>query len=191
MILLVNQLLRERGIQPMSRIDEMIRENRQEYGIDLSEDEARELAKLQLEDLKRKGCTLEHIGECHGCSATKDGSLCPLCGWEKRHPEYADDELAKRIKALENKARDKFKAEVKAKVTDEFKRLKVEVDLTEAAKALEIAARDLIEAAREFEEVEGQRDEVQLKALAKVNEALGKICHTKLGCFLEKTKWFA
>ena len=175
----------------MSIVDEMIRENRQEYGIDLPEDEARELAELQLEDLKRKGCTCEHIGECHGCSATVGGSECPLCDWEKRHPEYVDDELAKRIKALENKARDKFKAEVKAEVTGEFKKLKVEVDLTEAVRSLEIAARDMIEAAREFEEVEGQSDEVQLKALAKVNEALGKIRHSKLGFFLERTKWFA
>lgn len=175
----------------MSKIDEMIRENRQEYGIDLPEDEARELAELQLKDLERKGCTLESIGECHGCSATKDGSECPLCDWEKHYPEYADDELAKRIKALENKSRDKFKAEMRAKVTGEFKKLKVDVDLTEAAKALETAARDMIEAAREFEEVEGQSDEVQLKALAKVNEALDKIRHSKLGFFLEKTRWFA
>ena len=175
----------------MSKIDEMIRENRQEYGIDLPEDEARELAELQLKDLERKGCTLESIGECHGCSATKDGSECPLCDWEKRHPEYVDDELAKRIKALENKARDKFKAEMKTKVISEFKKLKVEIDLTEAARALELAARDMIEAAREFEEVEGQSDEVQLKALAKVNETLDRIRHNKLGFFLEKTKWFA
>ena len=175
----------------MSKIDDMIHENRQEYGIDLPEDEARELAKLQLEDLKRKGCTLENIGECHGCSATKNGSECPLCDWQKRHPEYADDELARKIKALENKARDQFKAEMRAKVIGEFKKLKVDIDLTEAAGALEIAARDMIEAAREFEEVEGQSDEVQLKALAKVNEALAKIHHSKLGFFLEKTKWFA
>lgn len=175
----------------MSKVDEMIRENRQEYGFDLPEDEARELAELQLKDLERKGCTLENIGECYGCSATKDGSECPLCDWEKRHPEYADDELAMKIKALENKARDQLKAKVKTKVIGEFKKLKVEVDLTEAAKALEIAARDMIEAAREFEKVEGQSDEIQLKALAKVNEALDKIRHSKLGFFLERTKWFA
>lgn len=175
----------------MSKIDEMIRENRQEYGIDLPEDEALELAELQLKDLERKGCTLENISECHGCSATKDGSECPLCDWEKRHPEYANDELAMKIKALENKARNKLKDKIKAKVTDEFKKLKVEVDLTEAAKALEAAASDMIEAAREFEEVEGQSDEVQLKALAKVNRALDKIRHSKLGFFLERTKWFA
>ncbi len=175
----------------MSKVDEMVRENRQEYGIDLPENEARELAELQLEDLKRKGCTLENIGECHGCSATKDGSECPLRDWEKRHPEYASDELAMKIKALESKSRDKFKAEVKAKVANEFKKLKVEVDLTEAARALEVAAHDMAEALRDFEGVEGQSDEIQLKALAKVNGALDKIRHNSLGFFLEKTKWFA
>ena len=175
----------------MSKIDEMIRENKQEYGIDLPEDEARELAELQLKDLERKGCTLENIGECHGCSATKDGSECPLCDWEKRHPEYVDDELALKIKALENKARDQFRAEMRAKVTSEFKKLKVDIDLTEAARALEIAAHDMIEALREFESTEGLADEIQLKALAKVNRALDKIRHSKLGFFLEKTTWFA
>lgn len=98
----------------MSKIDEMIRENKQEYGIDLPENEARELAELQLEDLKRKGCTLESIGECHGCSATKDGSECPLCDWEKRHPEYANDELAKKIKILEAGGEEAYNAKLKA-----------------------------------------------------------------------------
>ena len=174
----------------MSKIDKMIRENRQEYGIDLPEDEARELAEMQLEDLKRKGCTLESIGECWGCSATKNGTECPLCDWEKRHPEYANDDLAMKIKALENKARDQFRAEMKTKVIGEFKKLKVEVDLTEAAKALEATASDMIEAAREFEEVEGQSDEVQLKALAEVYEAFNKIKSSRLGYFLEKSRWF-
>lgn len=97
----------------MSKIDEMIRENRQEHGVDLPEDEARELAKLQLEDLKRKGCALENISECRGRSAAKNGSECPLRDWEKRRPEHASDELAMKIKALENKARDQFKAEMR------------------------------------------------------------------------------
>ena len=175
----------------MSKIDEMVRENRQEYGINLPEDEAQELAELQLEDLKRKGCTLENIGECHGCSATKNGSKCPLCDWEKRHPEYADDELARKIKALENKARDQFKAEVKTKVIGEFRKLKADIDLTKAARALEIAAHDMTEALKEFEKVEGLADEIQLKALAKVNEAFCKAKSSKLGYFLEKTRWFA
>lgn len=175
----------------MSKIDDMIRENRQEYGIDLPEDEARELAELQLKDLERKGCTLEHIGECHGCSAAKNSSECPLYDWEKRHPEYANDELAMKIKALENRARDQFRAEMKTKVIGEFKKLKVDIDLTEAARALEIEACDMIEALKEFEKVEGLADEIQLKALSKVNRAFDKIHHGKLGFFLSKTAWFA
>ena len=175
----------------MSKIDEMIRENKQEYGIDLPENEARELAELQLEDLKRKGCTLESIGECHGCSATKDGSECPLCDWEKRHPEYANDELAMKIKALENKARDQFKASMKAKISAEFNNLKLSVDLDDVATAAEDAARDMIEALEEFKQTAGLSNEIQLQALAKVNEAFNRIRQSKLGWFLEKTRWFA
>lgn len=169
----------------------IIQSLRDEYG---NREFSDELVLLECQDLWRKGChNLEHCDDCRGCGKTgyDVGSNCRLLDWEKRHPEYADDELAKRIKALKNKLRDEFNAKVKAKVTDEFKKLKVEVDLTEAARALEIAARDMIEAARGFEEVEGQSDEVQLKALAKVNEAFGKICHSRLGFFLERTKWFA
>lgn len=128
----------------MSMIDEMIRENSQEYGIDLPEDEARELAKLQLEDLKRKGCTLENIGECYGCSATKDGSECPLCDWEKRHPEYANDELAMKIKILEAggekayKAKLKAREEAKRKAEEEKNRAKNEDRIDAACKVLQI-----------------------------------------------------
>ena len=174
----------------MDKITELIRQNKDEYGIDLPEDEARELAELQLEDLERKGCTLENIGECHGCSATKNGSECPLCGWEKRHPEYANDELANRIKALENKSRDQFKAKMQAKTIAEFKDLKLKVDLTDSAKAIETMAQDLIEALKEFEQTEGLSNEVQLKALAKVNSVFSKIKSSALGWFLEKTRWF-
>lgn len=73
----------------------------------------RELAILELEDLKRKGCTLENLCECHGCSATKDGE-CPLCDWEKRHPEYANDELAMKIKILEAGGDEAYKKKLEA-----------------------------------------------------------------------------
>ena len=72
----------------------------------------RELAILELEDLKRKGCTLENLCECHGCSATKNGE-CPLCDWEKRHPEYANDELAMKIKILEAGGEEAYKEKLK------------------------------------------------------------------------------
>ena len=98
----------------MDKITELIHQNKDEYGIDLPEDEARELAELQLKDLERKGCTLENIGECHGCLVTKNGSECPLYGWEKRHPEYANDELATKIKILEAGGEEAYKAKLEA-----------------------------------------------------------------------------
>ena len=93
------------------QIQQMMTALKWDYGIDNS---TRELAILELEDLKRKGCTLENIGECYGCSATKDGSECPLCDWEKRHPEYADDELATKITILEAGGEDAYKAKLAA-----------------------------------------------------------------------------
>ena len=93
------------------QIQQMMTTLKWEFGI---ENNTRELAILELEDLKRKGCTLENIGECHGCSATKDGSECPLCDWEKRHPEYKNDKLAMRIKILEAGGEEAYKAKLKA-----------------------------------------------------------------------------
>lgn len=60
---------------------------------------SRELAILELEDAVRKGCLLEsdYGDSCIGCSAFAKGE-CPMIGWEKRHPEYRDDELDRKIK---------------------------------------------------------------------------------------------
>lgn len=94
-----------------NQIQQMMTTLKWEYGID---NNTRELAILELEDLKRKGCTLEHIGECRGnCSACK-GDYCPLNDWEKRHPEYANDELAMRIKILEAGGEEAYKAKLAA-----------------------------------------------------------------------------
>lgn len=105
----------------------------------------RELAILELEDIKRKGCTLEHICECHGCSAsTKENNYCPLHDWEKRHPEYKDDELAVKIKILETggEAAYKFKLkaqeEAKRKAEEEKNRAKDEDRIDAACKVLQI-----------------------------------------------------
>ena len=100
----------------------------------------RELAILELEDIKRKGCTLENIGECRGCSvSTKENSYCPLAGWEKRHPEYANDELATKIKILEAGGEAAYKFKLKAQ--EEAKRKAEE----EAQKATDT---DRVEACR-------------------------------------------
>lgn len=76
----------------------------------------RELAILELEDMKRKGCLCERTdGYCIGCSAMAGGSgNCPMNDWEKRHPEYKNDELAKKIKILEAGGEEAYKAKLKA-----------------------------------------------------------------------------
>lgn len=82
-----------------SQVQGMLRQLNDELGPVLA---TRELALLELEDLRRKGCPLEQADySCIGCSATKDGKECPVLDWEKRHPEYANDELAMKIKVLE------------------------------------------------------------------------------------------
>ena len=76
----------------------------------------RELAILELEDMKRKGCLLERTdGYCIGCSAMANGSECPMNDWDKRHPEFKNDELAMRIKILEAGGEEAYKAKLKAK----------------------------------------------------------------------------
>ncbi len=93
---------------------EGMRKNLKDYGGFDPAFITRELAILELEDLKRKGCTLEdNCGECYTCSAFKDGK-CPMIDWEKRHPEYANDELAKKIKILEAGGEEAYNAKLKA-----------------------------------------------------------------------------
>ena len=57
-----------------------------------------ELARLELEDAERKGCHIEYGPYCLNCPANKEGN-CPLNDWQKRHPEYVNDELNRKIKA--------------------------------------------------------------------------------------------
>lgn len=73
---------------------------RDEYG---DREFSDELVLLECQDLWRKGChNLEHCDDCRGCGKTgyDVGSNCSLLDWEKRHPEYKDDALAKRLKEL-------------------------------------------------------------------------------------------
>ena len=55
-----------------------------------------ELVTLMCQDLWRKGCHHLDLSYCRGCSD------CQINNWEKLHPEYKDDELAKRLKELED-----------------------------------------------------------------------------------------
>ena len=68
---------------------------RDEYG---DREFSEELILLECQDMWRKGChNLESGYECHGCGPNGE---CSLIDWEKRHPEYKDDALAKRLKEL-------------------------------------------------------------------------------------------
>ena len=60
----------------------------------------REIAELEIEDLKRKGCLL-YGPFCIGCPAHNE--KCPLNDWQARHPEFANDELQQKIKACYKK----------------------------------------------------------------------------------------
>ena len=171
----------------MNIIDEIIEQIRDEHGSSLTDAEVRELAELERQDMVRKGCTHDHAN-CSGCNKMND---CPLSHWTETHPEFKDDELAKKIDALQNRARDNFRADMKAKVSAEFNNLKLSVDLDDVATATEDAARDMIEALEEFKQTAGLSNEIQLQALAKVNEAFNRIRQNELGWFLEKTRWFA
>lgn len=74
----------------------------------------RELALLELEDMKRKGCTLEYASEHDKCRACSLSTKCPVINWHNRHPEYANDELAMKIKVLEAGGEEAYNAKLKA-----------------------------------------------------------------------------
>lgn len=116
-----------------SQIQKMMAALKYDFGIS---NNTRELAILELKDLARKGCTLEHIGECHGCSAcTKENNYCPLADWEKRHPEYASDELAMKIRVLEAGGEEAYKAKLKAREEAKKKAEEVAQNATDVDRA--------------------------------------------------------
>jgi hypothetical protein len=56
-----------------------------------------ELAKLEFEDAIRKGCLIEYGPYCTDCPHYLNNT-CPVLDWQKRHPEFANDELDQKIK---------------------------------------------------------------------------------------------
>ena len=93
-----------------TQIQTMITQLRDEYGPDIA---TRELAILELEDMKRKGCVLDFANRYDECCACPKANECPVCTWEKRHPEYRDDELAMKIKVLEAGGEEAYKEKLK------------------------------------------------------------------------------
>ena len=93
------------------QIQGMIAEIRDMFGSDIA---TRELALLELEDMKRKGCALEYACKYDQCCRCSISDKCPVIDWEKRHPEYANDELAMKIKVLEAGGEEAYNAQLKA-----------------------------------------------------------------------------
>ena len=120
------------------QIQGMLAELRDMFGSDIA---TRELALLELEDMKRKGCALEYAckyDQCRGCSIS---DKCPVVDWEKRHPEYANDELATKIEILEAGGEEAYKAKLKAqeeakKKAEEEKLKASDADILDAARQL-------------------------------------------------------
>ena len=92
------------------QIQGMLDDLRDEFGQDIA---TRELALFELEDMKRKGCTgyAFTYDQCRVCSMS---NKCPMLNWQDRHPEYANDELAMKIKVLEAGGEEAYKAKLKA-----------------------------------------------------------------------------
>ena len=85
----------------------IIRRLRDEYG---DREFSDELILLECQDIWRKGChNLESGTECHGCGPNGE---CGLIDWEKRHPEYKDDAIAKRLKELRDEVAGVQRAEI-------------------------------------------------------------------------------
>ena len=118
------------------QIQGMLAELKDEFGSDIA---TRELALLELEDMKRKGCALEYSCKFDQCRACSISAKCPVIDWHNRHPEYANDELAIRIKILEAGGKEAYKAKLK---TSEAAKKKAE------EKALLVTDADRVNACR-------------------------------------------
>lgn len=119
------------------QIQGMLDDLRDEFGQDIA---TRELALLELEDMKRKGCTgyAFTYDQCRVCSMS---NKCPMLNWQDRHPEYANDELAMKIKVLEAGGEEAYKAKLKAqeeakKKAEEEARVVTDTDRVNACRHL-------------------------------------------------------
>ena len=119
------------------QIQGMLDDLRDEFGPDIA---TRELALLELEDMKRKGCTgyAFTYDQCRVCSMS---DKCPMLNWQDRHPEYANDELAMKIKVLEAGGEEAYKAKLKAqeeakKKAEEEARVVTDTDRVNACRHL-------------------------------------------------------
>ena len=114
--------------------DTIIRELRDEYG---DREFSEELILLDGQDLWRKGChNFSSMDDCRGCECSRmNGGHCPLEDWEKRHPEYKDDALAKRLKELKDELRGVQKKEIDTRLAEERKTVGIRLSHSFVTKA--------------------------------------------------------
>lgn len=91
--------------------------------------------------MKRKGCALEYACKYDQCRSCSISDKCPVLDWEKRHPEYANDELAMKIKVLEAGGEEAYRAQLKAqeeakKKAEEEKLKASDTNILDAARRL-------------------------------------------------------
>ena len=152
-----------------TQIQRMLGELKDEFGSEIA---TRELALLELEDMKRKGCILEYACKFNGCHGCSIADKCPVVDWEKRHPEYANDALAMKIRVLEAGGEEAYIAKLKAR--EEAKK-KAEEEKLKASDT------DILEAARKLlklhftSQVEGKTEANYLEALSDILNAETKI----------------
>lgn len=119
-----------------ARIQAMLTELRDEYGPEIA---TRELAVLELEDLARKGCTHESAGRFDECRDCPNSEKCPMIDWWKRHPEYVNDELAKKIRILEAGGEEAYKEKQKQLEEAKRKAEATKLAIADAKKKIDIA----------------------------------------------------
>ena len=118
------------------QIQEMIKQLKDEFGPEIA---TRELALLELEDMKRKGCVLDFANRFDECRACPKADECPVCTWEKRHPEYRDDELAMKIKVLEAGGEEAYKKKLEAQNAARLQKEEQDVQLKAAKESIDRA----------------------------------------------------
>ena len=119
-----------------TQIQTMIKQLRDEYGPDIA---TRELAILELEDMERKGCVLDFANRFDECRACPKANECPVCTWEKRYPEYRDDELAMRIKVLEAGGEEAYKKKLEAQNAARLKKEEQDAQMKAAKESIDRA----------------------------------------------------
>jgi len=119
-----------------TQIQQMMKALKWDFGV---KNNTRELAILELEDMERKGCTHESANTFDQCRDCPNSEKCPMLDWEKRHPEYANDELAMKIKVLEAGGEEAYKKKLEAQNAARLQKEEQDAQLKAAKESIDRA----------------------------------------------------